>query len=309
MTAPSVPVEDTAPAGRPVGHDGTRVDISERPAFQGNGFVALAVALVLVLVAVAAALTLSPAGWVATGALGLAALVLLTGVQVVQPGRTRVVQFFGRYVGTVRRTGLVWVLPLTTRRAVSVRVQNFETSRLKVNDSDGNPVELAAIVVWQVADTARAVFAVEHYDAFVATQAESALRHVAGSHPYDGPDDELTLRGATDEVAGELAREVAARITVAGVEIIEVRISHLAYAPEIAQAMLQRQQASAVVAARARIVEGAVGMVELALERLSDRSIVELDEERKAAMVSNLLVVLCGDSRVTPVVNTGTLYA
>ena len=309
MSTPVLQREDTAPAGRPVGHDGTRVDIAEHPAWQGNGFVALATALVLALLAAGAALTVSVAGWIGTGVLAVAALVVLSGVQVVQPGRTRVVQFFGRYVGTVRRTGLVWVLPLTTRRSVSVRVQNFETNRLKVNDRDGNPVEVAAIVVWQVADTARAVFAVEHYDAFVATQAESALRHVAGTHPYDGPDDELTLRGSTDVVAGELAREVAARITVAGVEIIEVRISHLAYAPEIAQAMLQRQQASAVVAARARIVEGAVGMVELALDRLSDRSIVELDEERKAAMVSNLLVVLCGDSRVSPVVNTGTLYA
>ena len=163
-------------------------------------------------------------------------------------------------------------------------------------------------MVWQVADTARAVFAVEDYTTFVATQAESALRHVAGTHPYDGRDDEVTLRGSTDEVAEQLAREVAARITVAGVEIVEVRISHLAYAQEIAQAMLQRQQASALVAARTRIVEGAVGMVELALDRLNERDIVELDEERKAAMVSNLLVVLCSDSRTTPVVNTGTLY-
>ncbi len=297
------------PAGRPVGHAGTRVDISERPAFQGNGFAAVAGIVVLVAAAIFAAATASPAG--AAGAIGCAgaAFVVLTGLSVVQPGRTRVVQFFGRYVGTVRRTGLVWTVPLTVRRSMSVRVQNFETNRLKVNDSDGNPVELAAIVVWQVADTAKAVFAVEKYDAFVATQAESALRHVAGTHPYDGPDDAVTLRGSTEDVAVELAAEVAARITVAGVEIIEVRISHLAYAQEIAQAMLQRQQASAVVAARTRIVDGAVGMVEMALARLSERGIVELDEERKAAMVSNLLVVLCGDSRVTPVVNTGSLYS
>ena len=187
-------------------------------------------------------------------------------------------------------------------------MRNFETNQLKVNDPDGNPIDIRAIVVWQVTDTAKALFAVESFTEFVATQSESALRHVAGSHPYDGPDDELTLRGSTDEVSAQLAREVAARITVAGVEIIEVRISHLAYASEIAQAMLQRQQASAVVAARSRIVEGAVGMVEMALDRLSQRGIVDLDEERKAAMVSNLLVVLCGDSRATPVVNTGTLY-
>ena len=300
--------QDPRPAGQPVGHEGTRVDVQERPALQGNGFLALALVVVLLALGGGAVATLSVAGFVAAGVCALGVLVLLTSLSIVPPGRTRVVQFFGRYAGTVRRTGLVWVLPLSTRRGVSVRVQNFETNRLKVNDSDGSPVEIAAIVVWQVADTARATFAVEDYQTFVATQSESALRHVAGTHPYDGADDEVTLRGSTDEVADELAREVAARITVAGVEIVEVRISHLAYAQEIAQAMLQRQQASALVAARTRIVEGAVGMVELALERLGERDIVELDEERKAAMVSNLLVVLCSDSRVTPVVNTGTLY-
>ena len=301
--------QDPRPAGQPVGHDGTRVDIAERPALQGNGFVAVGLVVLLVLAGGGAASTLSVPGLAAGAVCAAAALVLLTSLSVVSPGRTRVVQFFGRYAGTVRRTGLVWVLPLSTRRGVSVRVQNFETNRLKVNDSDGSPVEIAAIVVWQVADTARAVFAVEDYTTFVATQSESALRHVAGTHPYDGPDDEVTLRGSTDEVAEQLAREVAARITVAGVEIVEVRISHLAYAQEIAQAMLQRQQAAALVAARTRIVEGAVGMVELALDRLNERDIVELDEERKAAMVSNLLVVLCSDSRTTPVVNTGTLYS
>lgn len=308
MTA-QVQETERGEVGRPVGHAGAKVDVRERPAWQGNGFVALALALVLAGAAVAAVLTLEPVLIAAGSLAALGALVLLASLTIVQPGRTRVLQFFGRYAGTVRRPGLVWVLPLTTRRGLSVRVQNFETNRLKVNDSDGSPVEIAAIVVWQVADTARASFAVEDYGTFVATQAESALRHVAGTHPYDGPDDEVTLRGATDEVAEQLAREVAARITIAGVEIVEVRISHLAYAAEIAQAMLQRQQASALVAARSRIVEGAVGMVELALDRLSERDIVELDEERKAAMVSNLLVVLCGDSHVTPVVNTGTLYS
>jgi regulator of protease activity HflC (stomatin/prohibitin superfamily) len=219
------------------------------------------------------------------------------------------VRFFGSYVGTVRRTGLTWILPLADRRSLSIRVRNFETNHLKVNDADGNPVEIAAIVVWQVADTSRAVYAVDDYVNFVQVQAESALRHVATTHPYDDPAGEgASLRGSTDVVAGELAQEVAQRVAIAGVEIVEVRISHLAYASEIAQAMLRRQQANAVVAARSRIVEGAVGMVELALARLNERGIVELDEERKAAMVSNLMVVLCGDQPASPVVNTGTLY-
>ena len=209
----------------------------------------------------------------------------------------------------MRRTGLWWIVPLADRRTLSIRVRNFETGHLKVNDADGNPVEIAAIVVWQVADTARALYAVEDYVNFVRVQAESALRHVATTHPYDDPaDDGTSLRGSTDIVAQELAREVAQRVTIAGVEIVEVRISHLAYASEIAQAMLRRQQANAVVAARSRIVEGAVGMVEMALARLDEQGIVALDEERKAAMVSNLMVVLCGDQPATPVVNAGTLY-
>jgi len=291
-----------------VGHQGIRVDVEERPAWQGNGFITVLLVLLLLGGAAGSILTMTPAG-IAGGVLAVvAALVMVSSIVVVQPGQTAVLQFFGRYAGTVRRNGLVWIRPLARRRAVSTRVRNFETNILKVNDRDGNPVEVAAIVVWQVADTAKAVFAVESYVHFIATQAEAALRHVAGVHPYDGLDTELTLRGSTDEVARQLSDEVAARIVIAGVEIIEVRISHLAYAPEIAHAMLQRQQAAAVVAARTRIVEGAVGMVELALDRLSERGIVDLDEERKAAMVSNLLVVLCGDSRATPVVNTGTLY-
>jgi regulator of protease activity HflC (stomatin/prohibitin superfamily) len=238
------------------------------------------------------------------------AVVVATSLLIIQPGETRVVRFFGSYVGTVRRTGLSWILPLADRRRVSIRVRNFETNHLKVNDADGNPVEIAAIVVWQVADTARALYAVDDYLNFVRVQAESALRHVTTTHPYDNPTDGgLSLRGSTDVVAGELAVEMAERVAIAGVEIVEVRISHLAYAAEIAQAMLRRQQANAVVAARSRIVEGAVGMVELALERLDERGIVDLDEERKAAMVSNLLVVLCSDQPASPVVNTGTLYS
>jgi regulator of protease activity HflC (stomatin/prohibitin superfamily) len=219
------------------------------------------------------------------------------------------VLFFGRYIGTVTRPGFWWVAPLTVRRRVSFRVRNFETNRLKVNDADGNPVDIASIVVWQVADTAQAVYAVDDFVNFVQVQAESALRHIATTRPYDEPTGQGTsLRGSTDVVAGELAQEMAERVAIAGVEIIEVRISHLAYASEIAQAMLRRQQANAVVAARSRIVDGAVGMVDMALSRLDERGIVELDEERKAAMVSNLMVVLCGDQPPTPIVNTGTLY-
>lgn len=239
----------------------------------------------------------------------IAIALVASSLAVVAPLETRVIQFFGRYAGTVRKTGLVMTAPLTTRRKVNVRVNNFETRLLKVNDADGNPVELAAIVVWQVRDTARSTFAVQDYSGFVQVQAESALRHVAVSHPYDNADSHGTsLRGSTDVVAGELAQEMSERVEIAGVQVLEVRISHLAYAPEIAQAMLQRQQAAAIIAARSRIVDGAVGMVEMALARLQEHDIVELDEERKAQMVSNLLVVLCGDSRATPVVNTGTLY-
>jgi len=236
-------------------------------------------------------------------------ILVLTSLVIVTPGQTSVVQFFGRYVGTVARSGFWWVLPLTLRRRVSVRVRNFETNHLKVNDADGNPVEIAAIVVWQVGDSAKATFAVENYSDFVAVQSESALRHVATSHPYDDTTGTGTsLRGSTDEVAAGLARELAQRVSIAGVEIVEVRISHLAYAPEIAQAMLRRQQANAVVAARSRIVDGAVGMVELALNRLTEDGVVALDEERTAAMVSNLMVVLCGDQPPSPIVNAGSLY-
>ncbi len=248
-----------------------------------------------------------------TGLLWLPILVFVlvaASLVIVPPGQTSVVQFFGRYVGTVRRSGFWWVLPLTIRRRVSVRVRNFETNRLKVNDADGNPVEIAAIVVWQVADTAKSTYAVESYLNFVSVQAESALRRVATSHPYDDTTGAGTsLRGSTDVVALQLAREVAERVLIAGIEIVEVRISHLAYAPEIAQAMLRRQQANAVVAARSRIVDGAVGMVEMALNQLTERGVVSLDEERTASMVSNLMVVLCGDQPPSPIVNAGSLYS
>jgi regulator of protease activity HflC (stomatin/prohibitin superfamily) len=294
------------PEATPVGHAGSRVEIQERPAWAISGWIG-----VLVIAACIAATILlaegSPA-WIAVVP-AVAGSLVLSSLIMVQPGQTKVVRFFGSYVGTVRRTGLWWIVPLADRRSLSIRVRNFETNHLKVNDADGNPVEIAAIVVWQVADTSRAVYAVDDYVNFVEVQAESALRHVATTHPYDDPSSEGTsLRGSVDLVAGELAQEVAQRVTIAGVEIVEVRISHLAYAQEIAQAMLRRQQANAVVAARARIVEGSVGMVEMALARLDEHGIVQLDEERKAAMVSNLLVVLCADQPASPVVNTGTLY-
>ena len=295
------------PDTTPVGHTGTRVEIHERGAWSISGWLG-----VLVLAAcVAGCILLAHSSIKGLIALPIVVgVIVLSSLVIVQPGETRVVRFFGSYVGTLRRTGLSWILPLADRRKVSIRVRNFETNHLKVNDADGNPVEIAAIVVWQVADTSRALYAVDDYLNFVRVQAESALRHVATTHPYDNPaDGGLSLRGSTEIVAGELAVEMAERVVIAGVEIVEVRISHLAYASEIAQAMLRRQQANAVVAARSRIVEGAVGMVELALERLDERGIVNLDEERKAAMVSNLMVVLCSDQPASPVVNTGTLYS
>ncbi len=314
-------MSDIATAQGPVDHDpnarpGARVDVTERPAWAlpgGPAFLVVLLAIAALLGGFALFAHADSSGNGAWGILGvvlvLAAVVAFTGLTIISPGTTRVVLFFGRYVGTVRHTGLVFTVPLATRRSVSVRVRNFETSELKVNDQEGNPINIAAIVVWQVADTAKAVFAVQDYGDFVRVQSESALRHVAMSHPYDHPDSgENSLRGATDLVSGEIADEVAARVAIAGVEVIEARISNLAYAPEIAGAMLQRQQAGAIIAARSRIVEGAVTMVKDALGRLEADSIVELDDERKAAMVSNLLVVLCGEARATPVVNTGTLY-
>ena len=306
------------PAGVPVGHDGARVEVSERSAWSvpgGPAVIGFLVLLGLAIWLVVLAATTDDAGGDGTGfgltggLLIVLAVLLGTGISVVSPGDTRVLQFFGRYVGTLRRSGLQLNMPLVVGRKVSVKVRNFETNELKVNDADGNPVNIAAIVVWQVADTAKAVFAVEDYREFVRVQSEAALRHVASSHPYDnaGPGEE-SLRGSTDVVAAELAAEVAARIAIAGLEVVETRISSLAYAPEIAHAMLQRQQAAAVIAAREKIVEGAVSMVEGALRQLEADDVVTLDEERKAAMVSNLLVVLCGSSQATPVVNTGSLY-
>jgi regulator of protease activity HflC (stomatin/prohibitin superfamily) len=304
MSSTGTPVPTTPPT-TPVGHQGARVDIAERRAAALNGWFG-----VLALFVCVGGMVL--AGFKAKGVLWLPILVfvlVVTSLVIVPPGQTSVVQFFGRYIGTVRRPGFWWVAPLTVRRRVSIRVRNFETDHLKVNDADGNPVEIAAIVVWQVADTAKSTYAVDNFADFISIQAESALRHVTVSHPYDDTTGTGTsLRGSTDIVAGELAGELAERVAIAGLEIVEVRISHLAYAQEIAQAMLRRQQANAVVSARSRIVEGAVGMVEMALSRLNEGGVVSLDEERTASMVSNLMVVLCGDQPPSPVVNTGSLY-
>ncbi|MCK1795969.1 SPFH domain-containing protein [Streptomyces sp. XM4193] len=235
-------------------------------------------------------------------------LVAWNGVKMVAPGEARVIQLFGRYVGTVREDGLRWVNPLTSAARISTRVRNHETATLKVNDAKGNPIEIAAVVVWQVEDTAQAVFAVDDYEEFVTTQTETALRHITTHYPYEADDSELSLRDNAESITDQLSAEVEARVKAAGVKVIESRFTHLAYAPEIAAAMLQRQQAGAIIAARELIVEGACGMVEQAIARITAQDFVELDEERKAAMVSNLLVVLCGDRAPQPVVNSGSLY-
>jgi len=251
----------------------------------------------------------APWGIVAAILAGIVLLVSLGGFFTVAPNEGKVLQFFGRYVGTVRDAGPRWTNPFYSKRGVSLRVRNFESSKLKVNDLDGNPIEIAAVVVWQVVDTAEALFQVNDYEDFVHIQSESALRAMATSYPYDSHDTgALSLRSHGKEISDHLQREIQERLASAGVSVIEARITHLAFAPEIAQAMLQRQQASAIIAARTRIVEGAVSMVEMALDQLQKRGVVNLDEERKAAMVSNLLVVLCGERGTQPIVNTGTLY-
>jgi len=234
----------------------------------------------------------------------------LRGITVVAPGRAHVVQLFGKYKGTIREPGMQWVNPFTNRIPVSTRIRNLESAQAKVNDADGNPIEIAAVVVWQVQDTAEAIFSVDDHVKFVAIQAETAIRHIASSYPYDSRgSDAMSLRENSDEITQKLSAELNDRVAAAGVHVVETRLTRLSYAPEIAQAMLRQQQASAVVGARAKIVEGAVGMVKLALERLDEENVVELDEERKAAMVSNLLVVLCSEQATQQVVNTGSLYS
>ena len=289
----------------------------ERRAFRTSGFLLLGVLLLIVVAYLVVAGAMAGNGnqnqaatvMASVSVIGaLAVLVIVVGFTVVNPNEAKVIQFFGRYVGSIRDAGFYWTVPFSTKRRLSLRVRNFESARLKVSDADGNPVEIAAVVVWRVVDSAAAVFAVDDHIAYVAVQAEAAVRHLATSHPYEAHDsDRVSLREGT-HVSEELTTELRERVALAGVEVLETRITHLAYAPEIAQAMLARQQANAIVAARSRIVEGAVGMVQQALQRLREEEVVELDEERKAQMVSNLLVVLCGDRAAQPVVNTGTLY-
>ncbi|MFJ6747033.1 MULTISPECIES: SPFH domain-containing protein [unclassified Streptomyces] len=322
-------MSDHTPADRPTGPDGDlTVDAPEMPEPQvrekAAHSIAGGLALLLTVLGVFVGIALIIVGGVLgsggnNGAgvpmviVGILAVIgsffCMTGVKMVAPGEARVIQLFGRYVGTIRTDGLRWVNPLTSAQKISTRVRNHETAVLKVNDAYGNPIELASIVVWKVEDTAQALFEVDDFLEFVATQTEAAVRHIAIEYPYDAHDEDgLSLRGNAEEITEKLAIELTARVQAAGVRIIESRFSHLAYAPEIASAMLQRQQAGAVVAARQQIVEGAVGMVEQALIRISEQGIVELDEERKASMVGNLMVVLCGDRAAQPVLNTGSLY-
>lgn len=286
-----------------------RPQITERVVAGVPGVPALAACVVAVLIGVG----VLARGGAPPRALGIVLVVLVVatarGLTAVAPGEAQVLQLFGHYGGTVRTSGLRWVNPFARRRKLSTRIRNHETPIAKVNDADGNPIEIAAVVVWQVEDTARATYEVDDLVPFVSIQAETAIRHVATSYPYDARGgQQLSLRENAKEITSELAAEISARVAPAGVRVIESRVTRLAYAPEVAHAMLRRQQADAVVAARQRMVEGAVGMVEMALARLDDLDLVELDAERKAAMVSNLLVVLCSDQAMQPVVNAGSLY-
>jgi len=287
--------------------------MNERNGFSVAGIPFIGVCIVLAAIGVTLILSAAggqPATPAIVGAMVLAIDgFLLKGFFQVAPNEGQVLQLFGKYAGSVRTEGLRWTNPFCSRRRISLRVRNFESGKLKVNDNDGNPIEIAAVVVWQVIDTAEAVFCVDDYENFVHIQSESALRQMAQSYPYDAHDDgKPSLRSHGDVINSHLRDEIQARLGKAGVQVVEARISHLAYAQEIAQAMLQRQQAGAIIAARTKIVEGAVSMVEMALDQLSRRGVVDLDEERKAAMVSNLLVVLCGERGTQPVLNTGTLY-
>lgn len=291
-------------------------EFKEVPAFRVNGFAGLFVNLALIgvglwllsrIILESQVELLSPLS--AGVILLLAGGVSMLGLFIVQPNQSRVLTFFGRYVGTVRDDGFFWTNPFTIKKVVSLRVHNFAGEKLKVNDATGNPIEIAAVVVWRVIEPARALFDVEDYQEFVSIQSETALRHLASTLPYDIHEDgKVSLRGEPETVAARLQEELQRRLALAGVTITEARLSHLAYAPEIAQAMLRRQQAQAIIAARQQIVEGAVSMVEMALKRLEQNNVVHLDDERRAAMVNNLLVVLTGDSEAHPVINAGTLY-
>lgn len=286
--------------------------ITERPARASSGWL-MVVVLPLIALAAGGGILLSALYYGALAVpfmvIGLAALFCLNGFFIVNPNMATVTTVFGSYAGSIKTPGFWWMNPFSVKRHVSLKIRNFESGKLKVNDKEGNPVEIAAIVVWQVVETAEALFNVDSYENFVQVQSESALRNMATSYPYDAHQDNVvSLRGNTAEVAEKLKAEIQERLAKAGVEVVEARISHLAYAPEIASAMLRRQQANAIIAARQRIVEGAVSMVEMALDKLEEGGKVKLDEERKASMVSNLLVVLTSDRDAQPVVNTGTLY-
>ncbi len=290
--------------------------IQEREAFKINGFVMLVVSLSLLAFSAWQGWRYFTSLYVRNdwGSLVWAVLAFIfflivnSGFFTVQPNQAKVLVFFGKYVGTVRDDGFWWTNPFALRHEVSLRVRNFNSDVLKVNDKLGNPIEIGAVVVWQVVDTARAIFDVDDYEEFVRVQVETAIRALASRYPYDAEEGELSLRGSPDEVARALAEEVQDRLKIAGVKVIEARISHLAYAPEIAQAMLRRQQAQAVIAARRLIVDAAVGMVQQALEHLERENVVALDEEKKAAMVNNLMVVLTGEHSASPIINAGTLY-
>jgi regulator of protease activity HflC (stomatin/prohibitin superfamily) len=284
--------------------------VHEVEAKSGSGYLMIVVLLVLQAASVLATVFVPDLLKIPVGLIAVVIFICWFGFYMVQPNQGKVMQLFGQYAGTDRNNGLRWANPLYSKRAVSLRVRNFESGRLKVNDANGNPIEIAAVIVWRVVDTAEAVFEVDDYENYVTIQSEAALRNLATSYPYehDKEDERLSLRSDANAIAIKLKNEVQDRLQKAGVDVLEARLSHLAYAPEIAQAMLQRQQANAVLAARKVIVQGAVGMVHDALDQLKSLNVIELDGERKAAMVSNLLVVLCGDQQAKPVINTGTLY-
>lgn len=279
----------------------------EQKVWKVNGFLSLV--LLLALIGSAFFLIIND-GFILGGFLVFAAIILSTGFTLVQPNEAKAVLFFGRYMGTIRENGIWYTIPFSAAKKVSLKVRNFNSETLTVNDVEGNPIEIAAVVVFKVVDSARALFDVDDYSAFVTIQSETALRHVASKYPYDNFTDQgYSLRGNTEEIADELAQELQARLAVAGVEVMETRLTHLKYATEIASAMLQRQQASAILAARQIVVEGAVGMAQMAIDKLTENGTVELDEERKVAMINNLLVAIVSDRSAQPVINTGTLYS
>ncbi|KAB7666283.1 SPFH domain-containing protein [Bacillus sp. B1-b2] len=280
--------------------------MQERNAFHFNGFVG--VLFIILSLALGVYMLVQEQLFIAVPVL-LVAVLLASGITIIQPNQAVVVTFFGQYLGTIRNSGLFLTVPLTLRKTISLRVRNFNSKRLKVNDIEGNPIEIAAVIVFKVIDSAKAKFDVDNYEEFVEIQSETAIRHVATKYPYDTFEDvELTLRGNAEEISNELTAELQARLNLAGVEVLEARLTHLAYSTEIAQAMLQRQQASAIISARQKIVEGAVGMAQMAINRLEQDKIIELDDERKVQLVNNLLVAIVSENSTTPVINTGSLY-